>query len=121
MMKHALLVVIILPLVSAYPQPPPTTPQPPSCPSNFTEIDEGCFFVESDKEGSWYEAENRCQLYNKDAHLATLNTQSVSTCVLYQDKTIHGFHHSACIRCIPLATIDPQQMSKIFSILKSLG
>ena len=88
MMKHALLVVIILPLVSAHYQPPPT----------FTETDEGCFFVESGKKGTWSQAEIRCQLY--DGNLATLNTESVSTCVLYQDKTIHGFHHSACIRCI---------------------
>ena len=120
-MKHALLVVIILPLVSVYPQPPPTTPQPPSCPSKFTQTDEGCFFVESGKNGTWYEAELRCQAYGRNGHLATLNTESVSTCVLYQDKTIYGFHHSACIRCIPLTTIDQQQMSKIFSILKSLG
>ena len=91
MMKHALLVVIILPLVSAFNQP--TLP-------TFTETDEGCFFVDSGEKITWSEAEVRCEIYRTNGHLATLNTESVSTCVLYQDKTIHGFHHSASIRCI---------------------
>ena len=99
MMKLALLFVIILSLEAACPQPPPTTP-PPSCPSEFTETNEGCFFVESGVKATWNEADIRCQQFERNTHLATLNTDVVSTCVLYQDKTIHGFHHSACIRCI---------------------
>ena len=90
MIKLALLVVIILLLVSAFcscPHSPPTTTPPtttllPSYPDNFTQLDEGHFYVSSIYL-IYEEAELFCQKINTTVHLATLNTQQVSTCVLF--------------------------------------
>ena len=82
MMKLALLVVIILPLEAACPKSPPTTTPPPPCPHRFNRTNEGCFFKGSQERVCWQQAQKKCQEFGRNVHLATLNTEEVSS---YQD------------------------------------
>ena len=58
------------------------------------ETEYGCFYVDNGYKMNWNDAELACQQYNSDWHLATLDTQQVSTFMVLQcgmiDRTNHG-------------------------------
>ena len=56
----------------------PTTTGPQSCPSGFTLIPEGCFYVETNREEEWTDAEDHCQEFGENVHLARVDTQHVN-------------------------------------------
>ena len=50
----------------------------------------GCFYVENNRPNrmNWTAAEAACQGFGSNVHLATLDTQSVGTFMLYQFKQL---------------------------------
>ena len=72
MMKIALLILELLPLIDA------------ACMDGFNQTSQGCFKTEDYVQKSWSDAEATCQQYGSNVHLATIDTQEVGT-LIYLD------------------------------------
>ena len=59
-----------------------TTTNEVQCDFGFTKTAKGCFRMDFMSTTTWTDAEARCQNYSSCVHLATLDTQEVSTCML---------------------------------------
>ena len=48
-----------------------------ACPRGFNQTTEGCFYVDNTNDKTWNDAEQACQGFGSNVHLATINTQQV--------------------------------------------
>ena len=69
--------------INQYPLCEDTTTTELQCGLGFTKTAEGCFYVDNENSKNWTDAEETCKSFCGGSHLVTLDTQEVSTSMLY--------------------------------------